>query len=48
MTQVIRCLKPIVKYKNYPSVRLIKKTFKNLSNVSFHYLDESDVDHEFE
>ena len=37
-------LKTIAKYKNHPTIKLIKNTFKNLSNLSFHYLDESDIE----
>ena len=39
-------LKAIEKYENYPSFRIIKSTFKNLSTFSFHYVDESDIEKE--
>ena len=32
-------LKAIRKYKNHPTVRLIKGDFKNLSTFSFHYVN---------
>ena len=39
-------LKAIANYKNHPSVRLIKNTFKNLITFNFHYVDELDIEKE--
>lgn len=39
-------LKAIAHYKNHPSVRLIKNTFKNLITFNFHYVDELDIEKE--
>ena len=39
-------LKAIAHYKNHPSVKLIKNTFKNLITFNFHYVDELDIEKE--
>ena len=39
-------LEAIAKYKNHPTVRFIKNTFKNLSTFKFHHVDERDIEKE--
>ena len=39
-------LKSIVKYRNYPYIKLMKNSFENASTSSFHYVNQSDIEKE--